>query len=406
MKQIRKLISPLQEFMAVPFQKYLVFALVLLGVVALFMNQLPSDKIGSEDLLFFYHPSCPHCADQKPFLDELEVKYDVIFTRLDVSSSANKVIFEDYVAKYNLSAGVPLTIIGETYVVGFDTAQTTGVVLESLLVSYISDEEPLHVDSADQLNSTTDVGFVLEKSGSWLGDLRNYSLPTLAIILGLLDGFNPCAMWVLIVLISLVAQLQDKRRIWFIVGSFLLASGVLYFLFMTAWLNVFLFIGAVRPLMILVGIVAIGSGILSLRAFFTKADMNCTVGDADEKRKTVSKMRAIVSAPMSIMTIFSVIVLAFVVNSIEFACSSAIPAVFTQMLVLSEVTGLTYYWYILVYVFFFMLDDLIIFSIAIFALSHVSQEKYLRYSTLIGGVLLLILGLLLAFFPTVLAGLL
>jgi thiol-disulfide isomerase/thioredoxin len=397
----------LHEYWSDPFKKYTTLILIILGFIALFISQLPSDVVGDEDLIFFYHPSCPHCTDQKPFLDQLEARYDVKFSRFDVSTSYGKEQFLFYTQKHNLEQKVPLTIFGDDFVQGFDTVTTTGVLIESKLQSHLGLTDDVNQSSdfsQSQLQSTTSLDGLSAKI-SWLGDLKQYSLLTLAIILGLLDGFNPCAMWVLIVLISLVAQLNDKRRIWLIVGSFLLASGVLYFLFMTAWLNAFLFIGAVRPVMILIGLIAIGSGIFSIRAFVTKEDMTCKVGDAKEKAATVSKMQEIINAPLSIATIFGIIVLAFVVNSIEFACSAAIPAVFTQTLVLSDVSGFMYYWYILVYVFFFMLDDLIIFSIAIFALSHISQDKYLRFSTIVGGIILLLLGVLLVFFPNLLSSL-
>jgi thiol-disulfide isomerase/thioredoxin len=402
---MKKIIS---DFLKDPFQKYLSLSLFLLCIVALFISQLPSNSEGDEKLVFYYHPSCPHCADEKPFLDDLEKKYNVKFTRLDVTHAENKEKFLNDVALYNVTEGVPLTILNGKAISGFNTKDTTGILIENNLKAYLQIDLDDNKDQAQTNENLSTQYTPLEKiqtQNSWLNNLENYSLLTLAVILGLLDGFNPCAMWVLIVLISIVAQLNDRKRIWLIVGSFLLASGILYFLFMTAWLNAFLFIGAVRPLMIIIGIIAIGSGILSLRSFFTKADMNCKVGDAEEKSKTVKKMHKIVSAPLSIMTIGSIIVLAFVVNSIEFACSSAIPAVFTQMLAISNLSGLEYYWYIFVYVFFFMLDDLIIFSIAIFAISKVSQDKYLRYSSLVGGLLLIVLGVLLAFFPTLLSSL-
>ena len=100
-------------------------------------------------------------------------------------------------------------------------------------------------------------------------DAKDYSLAALAMILGLVDGFNPCAMWVLVYLISMIMGMNDKRKIWLIVGSFLLASGTLYFLFMTAWLNVFLFIGYLRPVTLAIGLFAIGVGINDLKKYFT-----------------------------------------------------------------------------------------------------------------------------------------
>ncbi|MEJ2032607.1 MAG: hypothetical protein P8Y63_06125, partial [Deltaproteobacteria bacterium] len=100
-----------------------------------------------------------------------------------------------------------------------------------------------------------------------LGVVRpaDWSLAALAVVFGLVDGFNPCAMWALVYLLSLLVSLKDRRRIWLLVGTFLFASGALYFLFMTAWLNVFLVLGYVRPLTIVIGVGAMGVGIADLR---------------------------------------------------------------------------------------------------------------------------------------------
>ena len=103
----------------------------------------------------------------------------------------------------------------------------------------------------------------------FLGEVRlaELSLPVLAVLLGLADGFNPCAMWALVYLLSLAASLRDRKKIWLLVGSFVLASGVLYFLFMTAWLKVFLLVGYLRPLTIAIGLGALLVGVYDLRSF-------------------------------------------------------------------------------------------------------------------------------------------
>lgn len=239
-----------------------------------------------------------------------------------------------------------------------------------------------------------------------LGQIRisDYSLPTLAIILGLVDGFNPCAMWVLVYLIGLVLTLKDRRKIWLLVGTFVLASAILYFLFMSAWLNAFLFVGYFRPVTILVGLVAVGGGAITLRDYIkTKGSLVCPVDDGS-KKKTMNKIEQIIFAPLTLATIIGIIILAFVVNSIEFVCSSAIPAVFTQVLALHNLPTLQYYVYILLYDLFFMLDDLIIFGLAVFAVTSATSlgNKYAKYCKLLGGILLLIIGYILLFAPQLL----
>lgn len=223
--------------------------------------------------------------------------------------------------------------------------------------------------------------------------IADLSLPALAVLLGLADGFNPCAMWALLYLLSLLVTLQDRRRIWLLVGSFVLASGVLYFLFMTAWLNVFLFLGYLRPLTVIVGLAAIAIGILDLRSFGRmKGAPACAVGSPRLKQSAMGRMEQLVAAPLSLASFAGIVTLAFLVNTIEFACSAGLPAIFTHTLSLRHLPRLAYYGYILLYDFFFMLDDLLIFTLAAVTLQTTFGSGYARYGKLAGGAVLLLLG--------------
>ena len=203
-------------------------------------------------------------------------------------------------------------------------------------------------------------------------------------------------MWVLVYLISLVATLRDKKRIWLIVGSFVLASGILYFLFMTVWLNLFLFIGYVKAVTIVIGLVALGGGIWQIRGVIkTKGAVVCEVTDEQSRKKTMTKVQEIVSSPLTWGIVVGIVVLAFTVNAVEFVCSAAVPAVFTRVLSLASLTTLQYYGYILLYVLFFMLDDLVIFGTAALAVTSSLGDRYAKYSRPVGATILIILGLLL-----------
>ena len=203
-------------------------------------------------------------------------------------------------------------------------------------------------------------------------------------------------MWVLVYLISVVATLRDRKRIWLIFGSFVLASGILYFLFMTAWLNAFLLIGYVKGVTLVVGLVALGGGTLQVREVIkTKGAVVCEVTDEESRTKTMTKVQKIVSSPLTWGILGGIIALAFTVNAVEFVCSAAIPAVFTQVLSLSNLSTFQYYGYILLYDVFFMLDDTIVFGTAAFALTSRLGDRYAKYSRPVGATILIILGVLL-----------
>ncbi len=235
-------------------------------------------------------------------------------------------------------------------------------------------------------------------------DARNYSLPVLSVLLGLVDGFNPCAMWVLAYLISLILSLNERRKIWTLVGTFVAASGILYFLFMTAWLNAFLLLGYIHQLTLAIGFFALWVGVTDLYDTVKNRgrEISCEVGDLESHQQTVSRVQKIVRAPVTLGSFAAIVALAFLVNSIEFLCSAAIPAVYTHILAISGLSTLQYYLYILVYDFFFMLDDMVIFITAALAATSTLGEKYARYTRPVGGVIMLALGVMLVFFPTLL----
>jgi putative Mn2+ efflux pump MntP len=150
---------------------------------------------------------------------------------------------------------------------------------------------------------------------------------------------------------------------------------------------------------LVIGLVALGGGVISLKDYFTKKALTCEVGDEEAHEKTMSKIQRTISQPLSIAIIGSIVILAFIINSVEFVCSSAIPAVFTQILAISGLSTLQHYLYISLYTLFFMLDDLIIFGLAAFAISSAIGDKYAKYCKLIGGIILTILGAVMVFAP-------
>jgi hypothetical protein len=90
--------------------------------------------------------------------------------------------------------------------------------------------------------------------------LTHVSLPVLTLMLAAVDGFNPCAMWTLVFLISLLVGLRDRFRMWVLGSLFILASAGVYFLFMAAWLNLLLFLGMLPWIRLSVGLLALGGG--------------------------------------------------------------------------------------------------------------------------------------------------
>jgi len=373
------------------FKRYLIISLIILGIVIAFTSQGTSSTDEGFEVHFFHIPGCSHCEEQEPFNEKLADTYPSIsILEYDATTPAGSALLSEKLAELGIEdePDFPITIFGNQVFGGWESDETTGRAIEEAL------QQCLAGDCPPPAGEEPGDGIVLPFWGEIVpGD---YSLPALAVILGLVDGFNPCAMWVLVYLISIIATLRDRKRIWLIVGSFVLASGVLYFLFMTAWLNAFLFIGYVKPVTTVIGLVALGGGILQVREVIeTKGAIVCKVTDEESRQKTMSRVQKIVSSPITLGTIAGILALAFLVNSIEFVCSAAVPAIFTHVLSLASLTTFQYYGYILLYVFFFMLDDLIIFGTAAIALTSNLGERYAKYFRPIGATILIILGVLL-----------
>jgi hypothetical protein len=373
------------------FKRYLIISLIILGIVIGFTSQGTSSAGEGYQVYFFYLPGCSHCEAQEHFNQKLQNEYPSInITREDATTPAGIALLSQMLDERGIEEepDFPITIFGNQVFGGWESEETTGAIIEEALQQCLAGNCP--PPTGEEPKHKINLPFVGEIA------LSDYSLPALAVVLGLVDGFNPCAMWVLVYLISVVATLRDKRRIWLIVGSFVLASGILYFLFMTVWLNLFLFIGYVKTVTIVIGLIALGGGILQTKGFIeTKGAVACEVTGEESRKKTMTKVQEIVSSPLTWGILAGIIVLAFTVNAVEFVCSAAIPAVFTQVLSLASLSTFQYYGYILLYVFFFMLDDLVIFGTAAFALTSSLGDRYAKYTRPVGATILIILGLLL-----------
>ncbi len=340
----------------------------------------------------FHRAGCPHCDRALAFLEELvrdqpQIEVDT----LEITRSPD--VFSRFVAlnrRYGVEQpGVPSFLICDRFLVGFDTAQTTGAEIEHLL----------GIDEAD-LPPARLPGRRLEIR--WLGnvDADRLGLPLFTLAVGLIDGFNPCAMWVLLFLLSLLVNLRDRRRILLIAGVFVLVSGAVYFAFMAAWLNMFLIIGLSRTLQITVGLLAIGIGSLHLKDFFAFG-RGASLGIPEAAKPGLyARVRRVIHAQDLAGALVAVTVVAVLVNLVELLCTAGLPALYTQILTAHELDLASYYGYLLLYNVAYVFDDALMVGVAVYTLSrHKLQQRHGRWLKLLSGGVVLLLGLLLVFAP-------
>ena len=362
------------------------------------------------NLYFFWANGCPHCSHEEEFLKEMEQKYTTLEIHyLEVTDNKEntellKRVGEELKASVS---GVPFTVVGEHYFIGY-SEKTTGVGIEEAIQCVLRDS---CYDTVGNLITPSSSGprkeqAVPEKINlPFLGEteIKNLSLPAVTILLGVLDGFNPCAMWVLLFLISLLLGMEDRKRMWLLGSIFIISSAFVYFLFMSAWLNLLLFLGFITTIRIIIGLVALVGGGYNLKEYFSNKVAGCKVVGDGKRRKTFEKLKIAAQQQKLWMAIGGIILLAFAVNLVELICSAGLPAIYVQILTLTELSAWQYYSYLLLYIFFFMLDDLFVFFIAMKTLQITGvTTKYTRASHLIGGIVMLIVGILLIFKPELL----
>ncbi|QQS38419.1 hypothetical protein IPM62_03485 [Candidatus Woesebacteria bacterium] len=392
-------------------------------VVLLVISVKPAmSKDAQVNVYFFWGEGCPHCAKEKPFLESLERKYpEVNVVDFEIwNNKDNRELLMDVSEILNFEvSGVPLTIVGNKEFVGFNESVISKQIENHIntCINNSCDDSLANLVGLTKNNleyGQVDVSEINETQAKdnqvfpdkidipIFGEIttKSLSLPIFTIILGALDGFNPCAMWTLLFLISLLLGMKDKKRRWILGTTFIITSGFVYFLFMAAWLNIILFIGFIVWVRSLIALIALLGGSYNLREYFVNKNSGCKV-TGDEKRRIVfEKIKAITQQKKFAIALMGIIILAFAVNLVELICSAGLPVIFTQVLSLSNLPTWQYYLYMMLYIFIFMLDDLFVFFTAMLTLEMTGiSTKYSRVSHLIGGLLMITIGLLLFFKP-------
>ncbi|MDD4547906.1 MAG: hypothetical protein PHI05_04115 [Bacilli bacterium] len=389
----------------------------LLVILLLFIFLIPVSAKASEkvNVHLFYSDDCPHCKKEITLLDKLEKENKIVVYKYELSNST---LYKDLVSKvrktFNIdNSYVPLTVIGTNHYIGYN--DNTAIKIENT-VAYYSNKTYQDIVTEiinNQFDPATDEFVVDEIEESlikipYLGLInpKEISLPIIAAVIGLVDGFNPCAMWVLLFLISTLIGMKSKKRMWILGLTFIITSAFIYLLFMASWLKVAVTITSVTWMKILIGVVAITAGLVNLKSYLKKLkeEDGCTVVDDKKRNKIIDKIKKVTTEKSLVFALIGIMALAISVNIIELACSAGLPLLFTQILAMNDLNSIQYVIYMLIYILFFLIDDIIIFAIAMVTLELTGvSTKYSKYSHLIGGIIMIIIGLLLLFNPSLLS---
>lgn len=386
----------------------------IFALVAFFLSFFPAfAEENKTDIYFFYGDGCPHCAKEEMFLDKLEKEnLNLEIHRFEVwKNDKNSRFLSDLSKAYGWNVtGVPLTVIGGETIVGYWNEETTGQEIVKAIENHLgTGSRDLVGEFLENGTETKAPGRAADKGERSINmpvfgrvDLKDVSLPLLTIMIAAVDGLNPCALWVLVFLISMLVSLQQRRKLLILGSAFIIASAALYYFVLAAWLNFLLFVGFMKWLQVIIGLAAIYSGYYYIKKWLDQ-DKTCHSVDEMERKKIFTKVKEVIARDKIWLALIGIVVVAFSVNLFKLLCSAGLPAIYTQVLTLSGLPKWQYYAYLLLYVAVFQIYEIVILGVALstFKMKAINPKFILRIG-LVGGIVMLVIGILMLFRPDVL----
>ena len=373
-------------------------------------------------IYFFWGQGCPHCAEEKIFLSEISKKFPVIIRDFEVWYNKDNASLLNKMAKSYKSktSGVPVTFIGEHAFIGF--SNTSGEDIEKTIGGCLKEEcfDPSLAASGkyvvEDVKSSQIAGKQKEdlecrdKSRTifvpWIGklDASELSLPVITVVIAGLDSFNPCAFFVLFSLLGLLIHARSRSKMLIVGGIFVFFSGFIYFIFMAAWLNLFLFMGQVQIITIIAGFVAVLIAAINIKDFFLfKQGVSLSIPD-NAKPKLFDRMRRLLTSTSFFSVLVGTTALAIAANSYELLCTAGFPMVFTRILTLKDLSAVSYYSYLILYNVVYVIPLAVIVLIFTITLGKKKLSEWEgRILKLVSGIMMLGLGVALLIDPTILS---
>jgi len=363
-------------------KKLLIFIPLFLAIaVPAFAQELEID--------FFYSETCLHCRAEQVFLDDIEDNYpEVQINRYINTNSESRKLLADLAREHEVEMYVglvPLTFIGEDFFAGFDNEYGIGKKIEDSIIRQLEEG----VKKEDKKLRLPIIGEI---------DLEKYSLPAQAVVLGFFDGFNICSLGALILILGLVLVLRSRSKIFIFGGLFIITTAIVYGVLILVWYQLFYILApALKILNIFVGILGIAGGVYFFKKFlkYKKQGPTCDINTNRVVGKFSKKLKENFKQSGGFWGIvISIFIFAIVITVVEFPCSAVVPVFFASALAQAQLPTLTYLLYIAIFVLFYMLDEIIIFTIAVFTMNiKLSSSKAMTWIVLAESIILFLLGI-------------
>jgi len=395
------------------------FSILFCTTLILLNASITHAKDNKYDFYLFYSITCSYCTKARQFIRELKEKYpETSFHELEiVKTRKNQELFMELNEHLNITVpGVPIFIFGDDYLVGFKDNELSRMKVVGMIERQLSIQSPRTWKNSKgnpfierlltRKNNTTAPALqgkeILVPLAGKINP-QSISLPLFTLFFGLVDGINPCAMWVLMFLLTLLVNTHDRKKLLIVGTVFVFSSGVVYLLFMIAWLNIFTIFGIRQSATVVFAVIIISIGLINVKElFFFKRGLSLMIPDR-AKPKIITKMRNIIENPDMLLSIAGTASLAFFVNLIEFGCTIGLPALYTKVLSYQNISIPSKYMYTVLYNIAYTIP--LFFIVVLFAVTlgkYDIQEKHGKLLKGISGVLMLVLGILLIASPRLL----
>ncbi len=377
--------------------KFILFLLLIIPTSTLALSKDYNDYVGKYynikndekvNIYLFYSKICPHCQKEEKYFETLKEKYQDkinIYTYEVTENKTNNEIMKSLKKELKEnSQGVPFTIIGSKTFLGYDESLNERI--ENTIESYLDE------------NTKTDNTYTIPILGKI--EAKNASIILIAIILGFIDGFNPCAMWILLLLINMCISIKDKKKMLIVCLTFIITSGIIYFLSMLG-IGFILDLTTISYIRNIIAILAIILGIYNLYTYLkTRKQTGCHVVKKEKRKTIITKINNILNNKNTLLMFGGTIILATSVSLVEMACSLGFPTIFLELLSINNIHSFLKVTYLLIYILFYLIDDIVVLFLSIKAFEAKGiSTKYNKYVHLIGGIIMVIMGILLIFKP-------
>lgn len=377
--------------------KFILFLLLIIPTSTLALSKDYNDYVGKYynikndekvNIYLFYSKICPHCQKEEKYFETLKEKYQDkinIYTYEVTENKTNNEIMKSLKKELKEnSQGVPFTIIGSKTFLGYDESLNERI--ENTIESYLDE------------NTKTDNTYTIPILGKI--EAKNASIILIAIILGFIDGFNPCAMWILLLLINMCISIKDKKKMLIVCLTFIITSGIIYFLSMLG-IGFILDLTTISYIRNIIAILAIILGIYNLYTYLkTRKQTGCHVVKKEKRKTIITKINNILNNKNTLLMFGGTIILATSVSLVEMACSLGFPTIFLELLSINNIHSFLKVTYLLIYILFYLIDDIVVLFLSIKAFETKGiSTKYNKYVHLVGGLIMILMGVLLIFKP-------